>query len=39
MLPRAVRRGQPLERPSGPRFDNAPEIDRRHTSGRSGFDP
>jgi len=39
MLPRAVRRRQALERHSGPRFDNAPDMDRRHKAGRSGSDP
>jgi hypothetical protein len=38
MLLRAVRRRQALERPSGPRFDNAPDMDRRHKAGRSGSD-
>ena len=38
MLPRAVRRRQALQRPSGPRFDNAPDIHRRHKAGRSGSD-
>ncbi len=39
MLPGAVRRRQALERPSGPRFDHAPDMDRRHKAERSGSDP
>jgi hypothetical protein len=38
MLPRAVRRRQAWERPSGARFDKAPGLDRRHKAGRFASD-